>query len=140
MTRVVLLFCLVALAFSISRAQFGYWPVYEVGYGAFTLMAAMISLTFFWLWARRETPLSLGMSVSWAGAACVMGWWWIFNLLSQPVAMVESQVLFLFLSLSFVGAILHFAAIMRTFDFCVPGFAVPVSISLVFAIVVELIV
>lgn len=140
MMRVLFLFSLVALAFSIARAKFGYWPVYDVGYGAFTLMAAMISLTFFWLWLQRQTPLSLGMSVSWAGAASVMGWWWLFNLLSQPPAMVESQVLFLFLSMSFVGAMMHFAAIMRTFGFCVPGFAVPVGVSLLFAIVVELLV
>ncbi len=140
MKRVFLLFCLVAAAFSVSRAQFGYWPVYDVGYGAFTLMAAMISLTFLWLWMRRETPLSLGMSFSWAGATGVMGWWWIFNLLSQPAAMVESQALFLFLSLSFVGAILHFAAIMRAHDQGLPVFALPVGISLLFAILVELMV
>jgi len=138
MIRVFFLFSLVALAFSVSRSQFGYWPVYEVGYGAFTMMAAMISLTFLWLWLRRETPLSLGMSVSWAGASSVMGWWWMYNILSQPEAMVESQALFLFLALSFVGAMMHFAAIMRTFDFCVPGFALPVGFSLLIAIVVKL--
>ena len=137
MTRVLILFLLVAVAFSVSRAHFGYWPVYDVGYGAFTLMAAMISLTFLWLWAKRETPLALGMSFSWAGASSVMGWWWLFNILSQPAAMVESQVLFLFLALYFVGAILHFAALMRTFDFCVPGYAVPVGVALVIALAVE---
>ncbi|MEM9969991.1 MAG: hypothetical protein AAF762_02675 [Pseudomonadota bacterium] len=139
MTRVLILLFIVAGLFSASLAQFGYWPVYQVGYGAFSLMAAMISLTFLWLWARKETPLALGMSFSWAGAASVMGWWWMFNVLSQPAAMAEHQVLFLFLSLYFVGAILHFAAIMRTFDFCVPGYAFPVSIALLLALAVELV-
>ncbi len=137
MTRVLALWLVVALAFAASQATFGYWPVYQVGYGAFSLMAAMISLTFLWLWVKRETPLALGMSMSWAGAASVMGWWWVFNALSQPAAMRESQVLFLILSVCFVGAILHFAAIMRTFDFCVPGYVAPVFLSLFLAIGVE---
>ena len=52
-------------------------PVYSndgkyIAYRAMTLMAAMISLTFLWLWARRATPLALGMSLSWAGASSVM--------------------------------------------------------------------
>ena len=98
----------------------------------------MISLTFLWLWARKETPLALGMSFSWAGAASVMGWWWVFNVLSRPVAMAESELLFLFLAVYFVGAVLHFAAIMRSFDFCVPGYALPVGVSLVVAVAVEL--
>lgn len=138
MTRVLALWLIVAAAFAASKAEFGYWPVYQVGYGAFTLMAAMISLTFLWLWARKETPLALGMSFSWAGAASVMGWWWVFNVLSRPVAMAESELLFLFLAVYFVGAVLHFAAIMRSFDFCVPGYALPVGVSLVVAVAVEL--
>lgn len=137
MTRVLALWLGVALAFAASEAQFGYWPVYQVGYGAFSLMAAMISLTFLWLWAKRETPLALGMSMSWAGAASVMGWWWVFNVLNQPAAMVESQALFFLLAVYFVGALLHFAAIMRTFDFCVPGYVAPVVGSLLVAVGVE---
>ena len=137
MTQVLALWFAVALAFAVSDATFGYWPVHRVGHGVFSLMAAMISLTFLWLWAKRETPLALGMSMSWAGAASVMGWWWVFNVLSRPAVLVESQALFLILAICFVGAILHFAAIMRTFDFCVPGYLAPVCLSLVVAIGIE---
>mgnify|MGYP001800402151 CR=1 FL=1 len=58
MTRVLALWLVVAVAFAASEATFGYWPVYQVGYGAFSLMAAMISLQLLWNWAKKETPLA----------------------------------------------------------------------------------
>ena len=78
-------------------------------------MAAGISVTFFWLWARRTTPLALGMGFGWAGAASVMGWWWVYSLAGRPEAMIENPVLFFFLATYFVGSILHFQVIGRSF-------------------------
>ena len=77
MIQAVSLVVAIAALLALSYATLGYQPTYQIAYGALTLMAAMISLTFLWLWARRATPLALGMSLSWAGASSVMGWWWV---------------------------------------------------------------
>ncbi len=108
----------------------GYGPTYLIGYGAFTLMAAMISLTFFWLWARRATPLALGMGFGWAGAASVMGWWWSYKVLTRPEWMVESPVLFLFLSIYFTGAVLHFHVIARCFGWVGREYYLPIVLCI----------
>lgn len=116
MTGPILLLCLISACFMAVHAVFGYEIAYLVGYGSFTLMAALISATFLWLWARRATPLALGMSFGWGGAASVMGWWWIFNLNGQLGWMGEHPMLFGFLSLYFVGALLHLQVIGRSFE------------------------
>jgi hypothetical protein len=108
---------------------FGYALTYAVGYGAFAIMAAMISGTFFWLWATRATPLALGMGFSWAGAASVMGWWWVYHLAAQPPAMAENAALFVFLGFYFVGAILHFVVIQRSMGMRRWVFVVPVVLA-----------
>ena len=92
-------------------AALGYEQTYSVSSGAFTIMAAMVSLTFFGLWLRRATPLAEGMAFGWAGATFVMGWWWLYNLLDRPESMQESPILFLFVGVYFVGAIMHFVVI-----------------------------
>ena len=115
MTQPVLLLLLCIFCFKLADAYFGYRIVYVVSYGAFALLAAIIALTFFWLWLRRSTPLALGMAFGWLGAASVMAWWWLFNLLDRPDAMVENSALFLFLSVYFVGAILHLEVFGRSF-------------------------
>ena len=127
MTQGLTLFVLVATAFMISHETIGWRLTYQIGYGAFCLMAAMISLTFLWLWARRATPLALGMSFGWAGASSVIGWWWVYNLMDRPETMAENEVLFLALSLYFVGAILHFSVIQRSFGLYRLAFLVPVA-------------
>ena len=66
MIQAVSLVVAIAALLALSYATLGYQPTYQIAYGALTLMAAMISLTFLWLWARRATPLALGMSLSWA--------------------------------------------------------------------------
>lgn len=90
---------------------FGYWPVYEVVYGALVAMAAMIAATFLWLYLRRATPLALGMAFSWTGCAATVGWFWSARLLGHPAAMAEHPALFAFLALYLTGAGLHFAVI-----------------------------
>lgn len=108
-------------------AAVGYKAAYEISYGAFTLMAAMVSLTFLWLWMQRSTPLAIGMAFGWAGAASVMGWWWIFNLLDRPGQMLENATLFICLSVYFVGAVMHFAVIGRSLGLPRGLWALPVA-------------
>lgn len=139
MMQAVSLVAVIAAALALSYATLGYHPTYQIAYGALALMAAMISLTFLWLWARRATPLALGMSFSWAGTASVLGWWWVYNLFGAPESMVESQVLFLFLSLYFAGAILHFAVIQRSFGRLPALFPLPVVAAVIASALIRLI-
>ncbi|MEM9709468.1 MAG: hypothetical protein AAF871_11820 [Pseudomonadota bacterium] len=105
---------------------FGFGTAYAIGYGAITLMAVAISLTFLWLWYKRTTPLALGMSFSWAGAASVMGWWWLYALLDRPAVLLENDLLLFFLALYCVGAILHFTVIQASLSLPRIAYAVPV--------------
>ncbi len=115
--------------FALGERLWGYRAVVEVAYGAITLMAGMIAATFLWLFMVRATPLALGMAYSWAGAAFVMGWWWLYNLAGQPPWLAESPVLFAFLPFYFVGAVLHFAVIHRSFGLHGLAFLLPVGLS-----------
>ena len=101
MMRPVLMLLGLMIAAEIASAVLGYQVAYQTGYGAFSMLAGVIAITFFWLWARRSTPLALGMAFSWIGSASVMGWWWMFSILDQPDWMVGNPVLFLFLSVYF---------------------------------------
>lgn len=130
MKQALLLLIGVSLTFGLAHAWLGYDAAYQIGYGALTMMAMLISVTFLVLWLSRATPLALGMAFSWAGAASVLGWWWLYNLLERPAPMVESQILFGFLSLYFVGAILHFVVMQRSFGLSHGTFVVPVAVSL----------
>lgn len=123
------MFFAVATAFVFAHAVFGYQLAYEIGYGAITVMSIFISGTFLWLWRARTTPLALGMAFSWAGTASVMGWWWMFNVLDRPAGMVQSEFLFLFLSLHIVGAVLHFGVIQRSMGIARQAFLVPVTLA-----------
>ncbi len=133
MKQALLLFGVFAAVFAASNAIFGYHVTFAVGYGALALMAVMISLTFLWLWVERATPLALGMSFSWAGAACVTGWWWLYRAIGEPESLRENGFLFVFLSLYFVGAILHFGVMQRSMGLKTGVFAVPVVIAFVIA-------
>ena len=93
----------------------GYDAMYQIGYGAITLMGLMISLTFLWLYVQRATPLALGMAYSWSGASLVLGWWWIFAVTGEPAFMMQSSVHFVPLALYLSGALLHFSVINRSF-------------------------
>ena len=130
----------VSAIFLISNAVLGYDRTYAVGYGAFALMAAMVSVTFLWLWVRRATPLAIGMFFGWGGAASVMAWWWMYALLGHPVAMVDSPLLFLLLSVYFVGAILHFKVIATSFGIRGRTYLVPVGASLLGSVAVQFLV
>lgn len=115
MTKPVLLWGALVAAFHMGDYLFGYQVIYKIGYGAFSLLALVIAGTFLWLWVQRSTPLALGMAFGWGGAAGVMAWWWVFNVLSRPEWMQDNPFLFVFLSFSLVGAILHLDVIGRSF-------------------------
>ncbi|MBT8474962.1 MAG: hypothetical protein HKO95_03255 [Rhodobacteraceae bacterium] len=126
MKQAVFLLILIAGTFVALDLTLGYQLAYSIAFGTISVMAMMISLTFFWLWMRRETPLALGMSFSWAGAASVLGWWWLFHVLHQPVIMRESAYLFAFLALYVVGAVLHFTVMHRSMGVSLALFAMPI--------------
>lgn len=117
----------------------GYRAAYQIGYGAFTLMAAMVSLTFLWLWMQRATPLAMGMAFGWAGAASVMGWWWVYNLLDGPGFMQENAFLFVCLSIYFVGVILHFAVIGRSLSLPKRIWGVPVLVAVLISTLIHVV-
>lgn len=131
MRQAALLMGLTSLSVFLAHAALGYHVAYEISYGAFTLMAAMVSLTFLWLWMQRATPLAVGMAFSWAGAACVMGWWWVFNVMERPLPMADNVILLLLLSVYYVGAMLHFAVIGRSLGLARGLWGVPVALALV---------
>lgn len=131
MTDAIRLLGLATAGMLLLYAGVGYEAAYEISYGAFTLMAAMVSLTFLWLWMQRATPLAMGMAFGWAGAASVMGWWWVFNLLDGPAPMRDSAALFICLSVYFVGAVMHFAVIGRSLGLAKGLWTVPVVLAVV---------
>ena len=120
-------FCGLVAAFYLGHLTLGYSPAYQVGYGAIAIMGWGISVTFLWLWWVRATPLALGMAFSWAGAACVMGWWWVYNLLDHPELMQQNPGLFVFLSLYIVGATMHFRVIEDALSWPRRAFWLPVA-------------
>ena len=130
MTNPIFLLATTSLFFLLCYVTFGYGAAYQIGYGAFTLMAAMISLTFLLLWAKRATPLAMGMAFGWAGASSVMGWWWLYNLLGEPSAMKSNPILLMFLSVYFSGAVMHFMVIERSFGSHGHVFVVPVALAM----------
>ncbi|WP_298565675.1 hypothetical protein [uncultured Aliiroseovarius sp.] len=115
MKQAFALMMLLAALLQLGYLLAGYDAIYQIGYGAITLMGLMISLTFLWLYVQRATPLALGMAYSWSGASLVLGWWWIFALAGEPVVMSESAANFAPLALYLTGAVLHFSVIHRSF-------------------------
>ncbi|MFV0332880.1 MAG: hypothetical protein ACK5JR_02250 [Tropicimonas sp.] len=105
----------------------GYSGAAEIVYGALTVMAVMISAIFLWLWGMRLSPLSLGMAFSWAGAAMVMGWWWLSVQLGGPAWMEESEILLVFAGLMMTGAVLHFEVLETSFGLRRGAFLLPVA-------------
>lgn len=107
----------------------GYAAAYGIAFGAITVMSALISGTFLWLWWERTTPLALGMATSWAGTASVMGWWWLRSLADGAENATGSEVLLVFLSLQISGAILHFDVMQTSMGYSRRVLAVPLALS-----------
>lgn len=130
MTQPIFILVAISAAFLTSHALLGHRLTYDLGYGAISLMAVMVSLTFLWLWWWRATPLAIGMFFGWAGAASLIGWWWAYSLLGRPDWMLANPILFILVSVYFVGAILHFKVIAHSFGIRGQCYLVPVAVSL----------
>lgn len=126
MKRACALLAVITTVFLGINTVMGFQMAYSIAYGMISVMAMMISFTFFWLWRRRETPLALGMAFSWAGASSVLGWWWLYDVLERPAMMRSNAILFVFLALYFTGAVLHFVVMQRSMGVPVGRFAWPV--------------
>jgi len=131
-------FIVVASGLFWADVVLGYEAAYEIGYGALSIMAVLISMTFMWLWYTRATPLALGMAFSWLGAASVMGWWWLYNIFDRPTGMVQNEMLFVFLSAYFVGAGLHFSVVQRSFGMHPWLFVVPMFAATLLSVLIHL--
>lgn len=104
----VLVFAVVWAGLAGLGARFGFDAAYDVGYAAIALLAAIISATFAWLWRIRATPMALGMALSWAGCAGLVGFWWTFNQAGRPPAQgIEHQILWACVSLHLAGSAAH---------------------------------
>lgn len=129
MRQAVLMFLGVATVLQIGQRALTAPAIQDLAHGATALMALVIAGTFLWLWARRATPLALGMALSWAGAGLMLGWWWAYGLLGRPEAMAANPVFLNFLALYAVGAMLHFMVIARSFDLPERGMILPMILS-----------
>lgn len=138
MRQALSLLAIIAGVFALIDQVFGHHVAFSIAFGSIAVMAFMIALTFFWLWRRQETPLALGMSFSWAGAASVLGWWWLFHILHQPEAMRNSSMMFAFLALYFVGAVQHFTVMQRSMNVHMRLFTMPVLIAIAVAALIAL--
>ena len=126
MKQVAVLFGAILMAALAGAHGLGFAAMMQVAYGAISVMALLISATFFWLWHERATPLALGMSLSWAGTGFTIGWWWLMRVLGDPAWGMEAAALFVFLSLLICGAVLHFAVIQGSFGLRGLAFVWPV--------------
>ena len=116
MSRPILLFLGVYVGLTTLDRTLGYDVAYDVGYGAISLMAIVISVTFLWLWRIRGTPMAMGMAVSWGGCFGLIGYWWVFAQIGRrPTSGAEHDILFAFIALYLAGAVLHLAVISRAY-------------------------
>jgi len=138
MKQAFALMMLLAVLLQLGYLFAGYDAIYQIGYGAITLMSLMISLTFLWLYFQRATPLALGMAYSWSGASLVLGWWWIYALAGEPVVMAESPLHFAPLALYLSGALLHFSVINRSFGSHGANFLWPVLVAVTLSTLIYL--
>ena len=96
--------------------QWDFGTAYAAGYGAISLLAIVISVTFGWLWRIRATPMALGMAFSWAGCAGLVGYWWFFDQVGRaPAPGVDHLVLWSFLGLYLAGAVAHLKVIVGAY-------------------------
>ena len=116
MSRSILLALGIYVMLSTINRTMGFNAAYDLGYGAISLVAIVISVTFAWLWRVRATPMALGMALSWAGCHGLVGYWWVYNQIGRdPSGFFEHDLLFAFISLYFTGAILHLSVISRAY-------------------------
>ncbi len=135
MKHAVALFTASLAAVTAFDRWLGFPAATEFAFGAVAVMSVFISLTFLWLWYERATPLALGMAYSWAGTAVLMVWCWGLPLADD--ARKPGGLVFVFLSLQIVGAVLHFAVMQRSMGYGRGAFAVPIAVALAVSAVAQ---
>ena len=116
MNRSILLFLSIYVLLTTTHRTAGFEMAYDIGYSAISLTALVISITFLWLWRVRATPMALGMALSWAGCFGLVGFWWVFSQIGRnPSALLELDILFLFIALYLAGGILHLRVISSAY-------------------------
>lgn len=130
MKQAMSLYFVVLALFVVGLDTLGFAQMLLVAYGAISVMALLISGTFFWLWQVRATPLALGMSLSWAGSGLTIGWWWLMQVAGNPAWGTEAAIVFCSLALLTAGAVLHFAVIQGSLGYHGIAFLLPVFAAL----------
>lgn len=130
MKQAVLLLVAILALLDLGRIGIGDAAMLAIAYGAMAQIALFMATTFLWLWLERTTPLALGMAWSWLGAALFAGWWWGLDLAGKALPVAHPGAIVVMLAVGFVGALLHFAVIHRSFGFHGVGFLWPVLVSL----------
>jgi hypothetical protein len=123
MKQAIGLLALVLAALGLIRAALGGETALALATGAMALMALMIAGTFLWLWVVRATPLALGMAFSWLGWGLFAGWQWFAGAAHAPGGAIAV------LGLCYVGAVLHFSVIHRSFGRHGVSFLWPVALA-----------
>ncbi len=121
--------------FAAVSAGFGHDTSFAIAYGMVAAMAFVISVSFFWLWYHRATPLALGMALCKLGSATMLAWYAVYRVLDRAPIMIDHEVLGLFIGLYFVGAAHHFAVIQKTVRINVFMFIAPVIAAIALLIV-----
>lgn len=137
MQQALLLLALLTAGIGAGLYTGGFTPVFQITFGALTLMGALIAGIFFWLWTQRATPLSLGMAFAWTGTALVIGWEWARDVLGQPAWMEQSAYLPLAMGLYLCGAALHFEAIETSFRWPRRSFLIPAAAAIAASVAVH---
>lgn len=122
----LVLFVAIFLAVSL---RFGDDASFAVAYGMVAAMALVISVSFFWLWYNRATPLALGMALCKLGSATLLAWYALYRVLDKAPVMIDHKALTVFIGLYFVGAAHHFAVMQRTMRANLAVFVLPVILT-----------
>ena len=124
MKQAIWLLALVLTALGLIRAALGGEAALALATGA---MALMIAGTFLWLWVVRATPLALGLAFSWLGWGLFAGWQRLAGAANAPGGAIAV------LGFCFVGAVLHFSVIHRSFGWHGASFLWPVALAVALA-------
>lgn len=120
--------------FVMINIEFGPDASFAIAYGMVAAMAFVISVSFFWLWRQRATPLALGMALCKLGSALILAWYAFYRVLDQSPVMIDHEVLKVFIGFYFVGAAHHFAVMQRTMRTSLTVFVMPVIIVVAFLV------
>ncbi|OWU72035.1 hypothetical protein ATO2_01740 [Roseovarius sp. 22II1-1F6A] len=135
MRQALMIYAVGMAGFQMVYLGLGFEPARNLGLGLVVLLAVLISGVFGWLWLMRTTPLALGLAFSWAGAACLLGWWWLREVLGTPGWMAGNAVVFAFLTTYLTGAVLHLVVVQQSFALRRVAAWAPVALAAVISLI-----